>query len=165
MAQTGTYSFDRAVAVPGMTDDGPKEIDTFIAYEDLPFGRAVRLHTGTTDQVELPTDDSGAIVGFVVYKDMLEMAYPPAGAAVIKAGTPVAILRKGRMWAAWDGAGTVAVFTQFNIRNNAAAPTTKGMVTAAAASADVVRAGTRGTFYKARKDATLGIAQIEVSLP
>jgi hypothetical protein len=167
MAQTAAYTMSQAVAVAGMLDGTGEgfEIETFIANEDLPFGRAVRLVSGGTDAVELPTDDTGTIVGFVVFKDMLpQLTTPPDGTPVVKAGTPVAILRKGRMWADWDGAGTPASLVQFNVRNNTAAPTTKGKVTAAATSANVVRAGLRGNWVKGKVVGT-SLALVQVNLP
>lgn len=161
MAQTA-YSNDPGDAVPGMlADNGPKDIVTCIAHVDLPFGRFVRARTD--GKVELPTDDTGDIVGLVVFKDMQsQITIPQDGNPVIKAGSPVAILRKGRAYAEFSG-GTQVYYGEVHIHNSAGAASDQGKATATAASANVIRDMNRAVVFAEKRTDTLAL--VEVNAP
>lgn len=162
MSQT-SYTTDLAAAVPGMVADNTstRDIVSFVANEDIPFGRFVRLRTD--GKVELPKDDTLPLVGVAIYVNTLENSYPTGGAC-IKAGQVVAILRKGRVWAGYDNGGSIAGLTAVQLKNDTATPASQGMVTGSSASAGVTRTlGGRVVAFDGQKTTTMAL--VEVNLP
>jgi hypothetical protein len=138
-----------------------RDVVSFVANEDLPFGRFVRLRAD--GKVELPKDDTLPLVGVTLYVNTLENSYPTGGAC-IKAGQVVAILRKGRVWAGYDNGGTIAGLTAVQLKNDVATAASQGMVTGSAASAGITRTlGGRVLAFDGQKTTTMAL--VEVNLP
>jgi len=135
-----TYLLDQRPAVAGMPfDDSPADDETFMAAEDLPMGVLVRMKADQSG-VETVKSDAGNIVGVVLYQEFFQQGLPASsGANVIKAGTPVAVRRKGRVWMQWDGTSVTAFDQKLNTPSAAGTPATQGQASSTATSANVVR--------------------------
>lgn len=136
-----TYLLDSRPAVAGMdVDNGPVDDMTFIAAEDLAMGVAVRLKSDQSG-VEVPKDDTGTIVGVVRYQEFFQQGLPAsAGAKVIKAGTPISVRRRGRIWMLWDGSAVTTFDAKLNVLDTAGTVATQGFATSTATSSNVIRA-------------------------
>ena len=160
-----TYSPDNEVAVPGMrADNGPCDIVTMIAAEDIEAGRFVSIKSDGT--VEKPKDDSEAIVGVALYGDMRMGSYPQ-GSPVIKAGDPFSVIRKGRVWVSYNATGTAAKLGTVHISNDNITPVTAdfGKATGGAVVTNKVRdLASRAVYFKAAA-ATDTLALVELNLP
>ena len=159
------YSYDASRAVAGkVADNGPNDIITRLAATSLPMGVVVRFTKDATGEVELPTDDTGIIAGVTCYDPMTMQSYP-SGSNVITAGRPVAILKRGRVWAVTDG--TSMPTTPYAAANVVDAT---GLVTGSATSSGVVRSA-NVKFVEASPGTDLGpdgsqkLALVECNLP
>lgn len=162
MSQT-SVSLDNAVAVPGQIADvlGPRDVVTAIAYEDIPAGRVVRLRSDGT--VELPLDDSGTLYGVSLYQDTLEASLP-VGDPVHKAGRPMPVMRRGKVWVSFSGGSKTQEGTA-NVHNDDTDATTlakAGKVTGSAVSTNVIRAGTGKVIFTHTRGAS-DVACVEVA--
>jgi hypothetical protein len=152
-----SYSLDHLRAVAGKVDLSVF-CETRIAAEDLAVGVAVRIKDGT-QQVESMKTAEGAFCGFTCYQDLAMQSYP-AGSAVIKAGTPVPVLRAGRVWTLWDGNGSPEDLAPLNLCSDPATVATQGFVTASAKSyamSAVTAAGTAPPAVTLTGTPTVGI--------
>jgi hypothetical protein len=163
-----SYSYDQAAAVPGMLHgSGSRDIVTRIAGEDLDFGRFVIADPANPGKVKYATDDTGNVVGVVIFKEMLPQQTD--GGKPIQAGDPVAILRKGSIWCeAFMGGSTPAEFDTIKIHNDDTDATSiakYGKVTGQAASANVIRTMASRATFLAKPAAADTTVLVEVNLP
>lgn len=163
MSQT-TYSYDSAVAVPGLLADGKYKAHTRIAYEDLEYGRFVRVRTD--GKVEYATDDSGTMAGVTVYVGMTESTRPQ-GSKPILAGQPVTILYQGDVWVSHSGTAGAELATVL-VHNDDTDGTTQakyGKSTAEAASANVIRTLSSRAVFVDVAEHTSTLAKVRVNFP
>lgn len=159
MSQT-SYSVDSPIALPGMLADCQfKDVETYVASEDIPAGRFVVVDT-STDKIRLPvdTDDLEEIVGVTLYVDTLV-----GGSAIHKSGMPVPVIRKGKVWVDFDG-GTATHLGKVRVHcDDSGAPTKLGKATASAASTDVITPDVGGAMF-GRKSASATLKLVELNM-
>lgn len=163
MSQTA-YSYDSAVAVPGLLADSKYKAATRIAYEDLEYGRFVRVRTD--GMVEYATDDSGNMAGVTVYVGMTE-ATKTAGGKPILAGQPVAILYQGDVWVSHSGTAGTELST-VKVHNDDTNPTSiakYGKSTNEAASVDAIRTLSGRAVFLDVAEHTSTLAKVRVNFP
>lgn len=156
MSQT-SYTLDRRPGIPGMAFDiGDSDIVSFVANEALEPGKIVRVRSD--GKVEYPTDDTGVLVGVVMYQDTKESSYPQ-GTAVYQAGDVVPVLRYGRIWTQFVS-GTQVIMADANLSNGATVAD-RGKLTAQVTAANSVRtmAG-RVKFWEVQTAANLALAEV-----
>lgn len=114
-----SYKFPQDVAVPGMLADLnlDSKVLSFPAGEAIPFGRLCELDTsgnlllvrGTTAAA------SNVLAGISVFdvarEQQLATAGGSAGSGFYSQSEMVPVLRKGRIFGAWDNSGAQGVFT------------------------------------------------------
>lgn len=156
-----SYNVDMQVAVPGMlTGIGNRTIVSRVAYEEIPCGRFVRERADGT--VELPSGDTGTILGVAVKSDGLERSYPSGSAPSYKAGELVPVIQRGTVYVAFSG-GTDAALGTVNVKNDAATPADKGKATGTATAAGTIRAlGSNVRFVKDIASATLALVDLNM---
>lgn len=165
-----TFSENRPYAVAGQQGEiglSSDVIAQFVANEDLPFGRTVRLVSGSDTLIETPKDDSGVIVGATLYDLMRpQNTSPTDGLPVIKAGTQVRILRRGRIWLAAAASATdgFTVGAACHVSNDSTHTADYGKATNAATSSNAVRALNGAVFWRPIKPVAGGLVMVELSL-
>jgi hypothetical protein len=141
------HNLNPAIGAPGMLYDNKLGNDIISCYaaEDLQFGRFVELDSSDvasdgTMVVRLPqgtTTSLANIIGVVVRDQQREQdTWPDLSAQGVKAGTRVAVLRRGRIFVERDTADTVAVtrLSTWNLMHSSSTATKRGMVTKASTS-------------------------------
>lgn len=129
------YTLVQAAALPGMLgDQDPGRLieGRFIASEDLLPGRVVELDpTDTTlNKVRYPQTASavGKLVGVVVYDSADQVGS-------FKAGDTVRILRRGKIWAEFNGTQGGEMLAALNVNSSSTIATNRGKFTDAAPAA------------------------------
>jgi hypothetical protein len=138
MPQTSVTEYQGQV-VPGTL--GPNQensvIVTCIAAEAIPFG-VVAEFNAAGQLINPKTTALGTYgVAGVVLRQALRMggAYAPGQTSSYLAGEEVPVLRRGQVYAAFDGAGTVVPYaTTANVDHSTTVATNRGMLTASATS-------------------------------
>lgn len=161
MPQT-SYAASPTIAVAGMlADTGDKDIASYPAAEVIPAGRVCVLKSDGTCELPknegaLPTSGAGAPIGVSCYLS----ASPPGGYQI---GDMVPLVRKGRVWAEFEGTGATDLEVM-NVRHSSTVATHRGKVTDAATSTSEGVEISALPRTVARKGTT-GLALVEVNLP
>lgn len=174
-----TYDLAPPVAAAGLLQDSRfAESDSFVAGEDIPFGRIVELNTAD-GRVYLPKSASlGRVAGVALYPVTGEPKTGTAGptnAYGWKAGDRVQVLRKGRVW--MECLGTSPTLAQSFTTANVAHASTDGSgnaqhrgkatanATSATAGAEITALPAAFTFCPPPSAAPAGFALVGVALP
>lgn len=162
MSQT-TITDDAVVAVPGMLADAREAlITTYIANEVIEAGKLVRVRAD--GKIEVPTDDTGSLVGVTMYQDTKESSFPQ-GSANYAAGDVVPVLRYGAIYAQFvTGSGAQAPLGACQLSNGATVAD-RGKITSAVAAANSVRTLAGRILYIRAVASPTNLCLVEVSLP
>jgi hypothetical protein len=162
MSQT-TITDDPIVAVPGMLADFRESfVTSYIANEAIEAGKFVRVRAD--GKIEVPTDDTGSLVGIVLYNDTKESSYPQ-GSANYVAGDVVPVVRYGAVYAQFvTGSGAQAPLGAAQLSNGATVAD-RGKITSAVAAANSVRTLAGRVLYIRPVTAPTNLCLVEVSLP
>lgn len=162
MSQTA-YQADAIVAVAGQLGDMRESfIVSYIANEEIEAGKFVRVRAD--GKIEVPTDDTGALVGVTVYQDTKESSYPQ-GAANYAAGDLVPVLRYGAIYTQFvTGSGAQAPLGACQLSNGATVAD-RGKITSAVVAANSVRTLAGRVLYIRPVASPTNLCLVEVSLP
>lgn len=164
-----SYSLSQTRALAGMlgdVDEGQLVIGKFTASETLLPGLVVELDPTDPTKCRLPKTAStiGKLLGVVMYS----AADPVAGSvgsasSGIVAGSTVRILRRGQIWAKYNGTAGSDMLTNLNVNSSSTVATYRGILTDAATSNG---AGTEiyATKMKAFEETVSGTGLVLVEL-
>jgi hypothetical protein len=166
-----SYSTDVVIGIPGQrTASSLGEIVVSApAGEAIQFGRYCQLDT-TTNLLKMAQETGdGALAGTFgvsVYRPAREQAYPPTfGGANYVVGDMVPCLRRGRMYAEWNGT-TQTFGSQPNVNCSSTTATNRGIFTDASISASVgaeIATATGIVIYM--PTSVSNIVEVDVNLP
>lgn len=134
-----SYNTDVVIGVPGQPRASTihEMIVSYPAGEVINFGRAVAVNSsGLLQQVQETGDGLLAgLLGVSVYQPAREQAYPPTfGGAQYQVGEMVPVMRRGRIFAEWNGT-TQGYCAAVNVNCSSTTDTNRGIFTDAAISA------------------------------
>ncbi len=171
MAQT-SYSLDPAVGLPGMpADTGYNDIRSYPCSEDIPFGVLCELASGKVRRCQQSGSGLGStVVGVSVYDPAREQQVPSAGtgAGSYKSGEMVPLLRKGRVFAQWNGT-TQTALTQPNVNHPSSSDPSgiRGVFTDASTSTTAGSEITQcpASILMVRDTGSTSLCLVEINLP
>lgn len=138
-----TFNLNPPLGIPGqMFDDGPKEVRSFPAASDTLFGTLCEVTTSGTVQAVQDSTTGGSflpvLAGIALFNPMHEQAYVNAGGTAgngyWRKGEMVPCLRRGRVFAAYDGGGTVGEYTAIRVWHSSDGTHLQGTFTMTAAA-------------------------------
>jgi hypothetical protein len=126
IGQQLTYSQTPDIAVPGMIADEnlDSKVVSYPAGENIPFGRLCEVDTSGALHLVFGTGATIAnnkLVGVSVFdvarEQQLSTTTGSAGSGFYNSGDMVPVLRKGRIFGAWDGSGSQGIFLTPNVNH------------------------------------------------
>lgn len=139
------YNLNPPIGLPGQKfDNGPMEVRSFPAHTDIPFGTLTEFVTVSSNREIQVVQDAGTtssflpvLAGIALINPMHEQAYVNAGGAAgagyWRKGEMVAVVRRGRVWAAFDGGGTWPEYAAVRVNHNSDGSVGAGVFTMTAA--------------------------------
>jgi len=101
-----TYNAQPAVAIPGMIAEmfSLRQIDSWLAGGEIPFGFPVSISSTDPDQVVVATSPSDTFVGISVFAHQLNVHDILTGECHYQLTDQVPVMSKGRVWVLSAGA-------------------------------------------------------------
>lgn len=103
-------------------------IASYICSEDVPAGRVLELNTDGTVRTAQGTGAGLPLAGVSVLKTAASSTAPLATNVSYKSGDVVAVMRRGRIWAAFNG-GSPNPGDSLNVKHSSTVATHRGKVT------------------------------------
>lgn len=140
------YNLNPPIGLPGQKfDNGPMEVRSFPAHTDIPFGQLCEFVTVSGNREIQVVQDAGTagsflpvLAGVSLINPMHEQAYVnaggTAGAGYWRKGEMVAVVRRGRVWAAFDGGGTWPEYAVVRVWHSSDGTHSQGVFTMTAAA-------------------------------